>query len=315
MSKITWVLTDGKKGTESQCLGVASFLGLNPIIKSIQPRFFWSFLPPRLWFTPLKGVRGLESETVWPDVLIAGGRSAAPVAREIRKITHGKTITIFLQNPNLPLQDFDLVIAPTHDRLSGENLIETLGCFNSVTSERLKQAYKSYDKLFRQENLKNVAVLLGGKTRHYKMPSALLGEYGCQLRSLANRQPFNYLVTASRRTDASGLEAFKKGLGNSPHFIWDGKGDNPYMGILAHADVILVTMDSVSMISEAIMTGKPIYLLPLKGNSRRIDRFHKELLEKGIARIFEGKLETWTYEIPLQAQKLIKPMKKLGLLS
>lgn len=312
MSKTTWIITDGKKGTENQCLGLASSLGLTPTVFQIKARFPWSLLPPIFWFFPLIGIKGLPKKEPWPQVLIAASRSASAVAAKIRQLSQGKTLTIFLQNPHLSPEKFDIVIAPSHDQLKGPNVIETLGCLHPVTPKILEQAYKEHDSLLGAMNPKKVAILLGGKTRHYQMPVPLLETYATQLRLLAEKNPISYMLTASRRTETKCLEAFRKGLGETLKFIWDEKGPNPYLGILAHADIILVTADSVSMISEAIATGKPVYILTLKGFSKKLGRFHKDLLEKGIIRFFEGSLESWSYKIPLQTKDIIGRIKALG---
>ena len=80
-----------------------------------------------------------------------------------------------------------------------------------------------------------------------------------------------------------------------PHVVWDGSGENPYFAFLAFADAIIVTEDSVNMVTEAAGTGKPVYVQSLPGKSRRLLRFHRLMRERGATRPFEGKLEFWTY--------------------
>src|SRR5690606_27230614 len=81
-------------------------------------------------------------------------------------------------------------------------------------------------------------------------------------------------------------------------YFWDGSGDNPYTGILAAADYIIVTEDSVSMTSEALATGKPVHIASLDGGARRLDKFHRLLREQGYTRPFTGLLEEWSYTLP-----------------
>lgn len=312
MGKTAWILTDGKKGTENQCIGLAQALSLQPIIKRIQPKFPWSILPPHLWMSPLKGVKGIESHEPWPDILIAASRSAGPVAKEIRRLSQGKTFVIFLQNPYISPSHFDVVIAPQHDQLKGKNVIETLGALHGITPKVLEEAYEHHKKTFAHLPLKKVSILLGGKTHHYEMTPQMMGQYGTLLKKAANSQKVGYLVTASRRTSEECFAHFKEGLGDTPCYIWDGKGDNPYTGFLAHSDVILVTEDSVSMISEAIATGKPVYLLTLKGHSKRLSRFHNALLEKGCVRLFEGSLEPWAHESVDTMTHVVEQLSSLG---
>ena len=84
-------------------------------------------------------------------------------------------------------------------------------------------------------------------------------------------------------------------LGELPSLIWDGQGANPYFAFLATADAILVTEDSANMPTEAGATGRPVYLLEMDGRQARKQRFHAELAALGIARRFEGRLDSWTY--------------------
>ena len=72
-------------------------------------------------------------------------------------------------------------------------------------------------------------------------------------------------------------------------------GDNPYYAYLAIADALLVTGDSVSMVSEAAATGRPVHILDLDGGDAKFARFHKTMREAGITRPFAGKIESWGY--------------------
>ena len=106
------------------------------------------------------------------------------------------------------------------------------------------------------------------------------------------------LVTPSRRTGAAGLALLRQRLGGFSAVIWDGSGDNPYFAYLALADAVLVTADSVSMISEAAATGKPVHILDLDGGNSKFARFHEAMQAAGITRPFSGSIESWSYSIP-----------------
>jgi hypothetical protein len=87
----------------------------------------------------------------------------------------------------------------------------------------------------------------------------------------------------------------QKRLAGQNVFVWDGKGDNPYFAMLGTADAIIVTADSVSMISEAASTGKPVHIIELEGGSAKFARFHQAMRNAGITRPFNGTLENWDY--------------------
>src|SRR5207302_3636650 len=116
-----------------------------------------------------------------------------------------------------------------------------------------------------------------------------------KLRNAAGSLNGSLLVTLSRRTDAEAARALSTALHDRPHYVWDGNGDNPYFGLLGLADFIVVTCDSVNMISEAASTGKPVYIEMLPGGSVHSARFLECLRETGITRDFHGTLAPYSY--------------------
>src|SRR5207245_2839417 len=106
------------------------------------------------------------------------------------------------------------------------------------------------------------------------------------------------VVTPSRRTGAAGVALLRQRLAGLSAEIWDGTGDNPYYAYLAAADALLVTADSVSMVSEAAATGKPVHILELAGGDAKFARFHQAMREDGITRPFAGHIESCSYVPP-----------------
>jgi uncharacterized protein len=98
--------------------------------------------------------------------------------------------------------------------------------------------------------------------------------------------------------------ALSRAIADVPHFVWDGTGDNPYFAFLGLADAIVVTEDSVNMVTEAAGTGKPVYVQALKGRSNRLSRFHRLMQERGATRPFAGRLESWSYA-PINDTELV----------
>ena len=90
----------------------------------------------------------------------------------------------------------------------------------------------------------------------------------------------------------------KGALSQTPHFYWEGEGSNPYFGILGLAEYLVVTSDSVNMVSEAFATGKPVYVVPMRGGSAKFERFHRGAREAGLTRPFTGPLERYSYAPP-----------------
>jgi len=311
----TWIITDGKVGTEKQCRALAESLGVSADVKKISVTFPWSVLPPAFWINPLNALdsksKDLIKEPYPPDLIIAASRIAASPVAFLKKKLGSKLTTIFIQNPYIPLKNFDVVIAPKHDGLSGKNLIETEGALHNMTPEILTKEKQKWAQILPKDFPRPwVSILLGGNSRHHSMDLDIMEYYGAQLRHLAQRSPMSFFITASRRTPKEALNAFKTSLGDTHVFVWNGLGDNPYYGFLALADTILVTNDSVSMLSEAASIGKPLYTLNLEGGSRRLDKFYDSLIERDVCRPFEGQLEPWSIKPINDMPLILKDLKK-----
>jgi uncharacterized protein len=295
-----WIVTDGKPGMENQCRGLAEWLGCRAKIKRIQARAPWRWLPPWLWVNPLAGIdpTGDDLAPPWPDLLIATGRLTAAPAAEIRRLAAGRTIAVQIQNPTMDPGRFDLVVVPAHDRLQGPTVVETLGALHRVTPGRLAEAARQFAPALAFLPRPLVAVLVGGSNVRYRLTAKAALGLGERLASLARREGAGIAVTGSRRTGAANLAALRQGLGQAPAIVWDGVGDNPYFGYLALADAIVVTADSVAMVSEALATGKPVLVADLPGGSEKFHRFHARLREAGLTQTFAGELATWSYAPP-----------------
>lgn len=298
---VCWVISDGKPGMENQCLGLAEAVGLPIVVKRIVTRAPWRWLPPRLWGAPLRAIDpfGDTLRPPWPALVIASGRQSVAPAAAIRRAARGRTICVQIQTPHLDPARFDLVIVPRHDRLRGENVVRTLGALHRVTADRLDEAAREFGP--RLSNLPRplVAALIGGSNRDYRLTPAAASELGRRLGDLARSCGGSLAVTVSRRTGAANADALRNGIGPDTRlFFWDGKGDNPYFGLLALADALVVTADSVSMTSEACATGKPVYVASLPGRSGKMERFHQGLRERGMTRWLEASIEGWSYTVP-----------------
>lgn len=296
---ICWIITEGIAGTENQCLGVAEAMGLAPIVKRIHLRGVWKYLSPYLGFE----LAGSFSETLqapWPDLLIASGRKSIAASRYIKRKSGGKTFTVQIQDPRISPAQFDLVAVPQHDPARGNNVIVTTATPNRITADKLAQAKAQFAPQFEPIRRPRVAVLIGGTSKAYTMTPAIMQTLAAQLRQM----DAGLMITASRRTGPHNEAILKDALKDSDAYIWDGTGENPYFGLLAWADYILVTADSASMLSEAATTGKPVYLIPLDGGTKRLNALHDNLIASGAVRIFDGALEHWTYERLDDAAKL-----------
>lgn len=291
-----WVVSDGKAGMEIQCLGLAEALGLNPDVKRISVGKPWRWLPAALIRDALAtlGPKGDRPTPPWPGLWIASGRQTVALTRDMRRLSGGRTFTVQIQDPAIDPAAIDLIVTPEHDRLRADNVLTTRGSLGRVTPERLAAAAQRFAPRFGHLPARRIGVLIGGNNKAFRLDSGTMTRLAEQLAQLA-RDGWGLLVTTSRRTGARNEEILRRSLAGLPVEIWDGQGENPYFGILALSDHIVVTCDSVNMVSEAASTGKPVHVVHLRGGSAKFTRFHEALVEAGIARPFHGTLEEWCY--------------------
>jgi mitochondrial fission protein ELM1 len=302
---ICWIVVeDGLTGTQSQCVGVAEALGVQPIIKNFTLKWPWKKLSPYLTLGIDKGYVGADLQAPWPDLLIVSGRKAIGLGLWIKRASRGKTFVVCLQDPRVHHNQFDLIAVPAHDPARGANVVVTTGAPNKITPEKLALAADKWAPVFEKLPRPRVAVLVGGQSRAYTMNGAIANKLGDNLKKIARDGKVGLMVTTSRRTGVHNTAILEAWLEGTNAYIWDGIGNNPYQGFLALADAIIVSADSVSMISEAATTGKPVYRVDLDGGSTRLSAFHKIMEEQGIVRPFHGQIENWSY-IPLNDAAIV----------
>ncbi|MGH7089229.1 MAG: mitochondrial fission ELM1 family protein [Stellaceae bacterium] len=303
MIPVVWAIHDGKVGMANQVLGLAEAIGWGFVEKRLAIRSPWRHLAPPLWVRPLMaaGADGDRLAPPWPELVIATGRNAVAPALAVKR-SSSRTFWVQIQDPRFARRAADLLLVPSHDAVTGPNVVATLGAIHRVTGGRLAAGAARFAPLLAPLPRPLVAVLLGGDNRVFRLSAARLRTLAEQLKALA-AQGFGLAITPSRRTGDAVRAALGERLKGSRTYLWDGTGDNPYYGLLAVADVILVTADSVNMVSEAAATGKPVHVLPLDGGSAKFKRFHRIMQEAGITRPFTGAIEIWTYHPPEEAAR------------
>ena len=264
-----WSLTDGSQGMISQTKGLANELSIN--IKEVKTEiiFPWNRLQPGIlpifrWIFKNK----LPTNEI-PDVVISCGRKSVYLSVYLKK-KYPNIINIHIQNPKISSKYFSFVIVPNHDALYGENIINSTGAIHHFKkTNNLKDDYKI--------NTKNlITCIIGGENNHYnfsKENTLDLCERIKKIKSYNDNQEIKHIL--------------KEEL-NSISTIWLGEGKNPYEFALYNSSYFIITSDSTSMISEASISGKPIYVyqLPMKRKSKRFIRFHEEFKKINITRDF-----------------------------
>jgi mitochondrial fission protein ELM1 len=286
---VCWVVTDGKPGMENQALGLAEALEMEISIKRTKLRFPWSLGAPYLQLG-LSACLSRHSDPLtapWPHLLIASGRQSVLPALYVKQASNQNTKVVYIQDPVISPKNFDLVVAPLHDNLTGHNVLITQGALHRVTHTRLTAAKLLFPQLQTLPSPR-FAILLGGSNRSYTFDDTVAHDLAVQLHRLQQTYQAGLLISPSRRTETHHIDILRSRLTPSNTYIWDNTGANPYFAILAWADAIFVTCDSISMITEACSTGKPVYMLRLPGGDPKFERFHNHMVQKGYVRWFDG---------------------------
>jgi uncharacterized protein len=306
----TWIITDGSVGMEAQGTAVAEAVGLPFSLRRVRVAGPLRFLPAplQLLVPPSRLLRSVASnlplEPPWPRLIVSIGRRSVPIARAIKRLSHPHAFALHIQNPKVPARLFDLIAAPVHDDYARPNVIVTFGAVHSVTASRIAAEATRLAPRVAALPHPRIAILLGGESQAFSFPPDAASAFGTTLAALAKESGGALLVTPSRRTRPDSLARLAGAIAHVPHFVWDGTGDNPYFALLGLADAIVVTEDSVNMVTEAAGTGKPVYVQALPGRSARLARFHRLMQERGATRPFAGRLESWTYA-PINDTELV----------
>ncbi len=291
-----WVVTEGAAGMENQCLGLAERLPMP--IRSLRI----ALRPPWRWLAPYSPGSALAHATVasdrlvppWPRLLIGCGRQSIPFSRAVKRASGRRTIIVQCQDPRISPRFFDLVIPAEHDEMLGPNVFPIIGSPNRITPDRLRKARARFAPLFEPLRAPRVAVLIGGASRtHGSLDVAAAERLGAMLTEAAGDH--GLMVSMSRRTIPAAAAVLRRHLAPTDAFVWDGSGDNPYLGMLAWADAFVVTADSVNMICEAAATGKPVHVFALPGGRRKAKLFQESVAQRGITRAFTGEIAQWHY--------------------
>jgi mitochondrial fission protein ELM1 len=310
-----WALSDGHAGNVRQAHSLAAALGVEPTREwTLQARAPWRWLSPRR----LPGADGAFGDEFAralmqaPGLAIGCGRQAALATRLLRE--HGARAVQIL-DPRIAPRHWDLVIAPEHDGLRGDNVITLLGSLHSVDDLWLAAARRQF-AAFAQWPQPRTAVLLGGTSAHARFDAAALDAWLDALARHLAREGGSVLATASRRTPGAARAALRAKLAHLPGMVWcdERDGANPYAGLLGWADRIVCSADSVNMLSEAAATAAPVYATGIAALRGRPRRFVDSLLACGRIRGFDATLAPFAVE-PLRetARVAAQVRQRLGL--
>ena len=280
MSKLkALLLTQGMHGMISQVEGLAKALNLNYKHQEIKLKKFWNLIPPSI--TPAS-MSVLETQFIFDSkVVISCGRKSVIPSLALKKKYKNKIFTIHIQDPKVSPNQFDLIICPEHDNLKGENIIKTVGAIHYLSIKEIDRE-KNYLKIDK-ESKKIVTLVLGGPNKYYAFSDKEIDYLFNKIKNIFTRDKYKLIVIPSYRTPEEIIKKAFNSFGHD-HLVVKSVDKKAYLSALSLADYLVVTCDSTSMISEAAITGKPVYIAQMqaKKNNYRFQKFFSKFRELNI---------------------------------
>tara|TARA_B100000953_G_scaffold244932_1_gene206786 strand:+ start:30 stop:968 length:939 start_codon:yes stop_codon:yes gene_type:complete len=309
MSKLKGlILTEGMHGMISQAEGLAKALDLNFFHEKIELNNFWSFIPPK--FTPIKKFVFKNEIKEDFDIIISCGRKSVIPSIYLKKNSKKKVFNIHIQNPKVKLGNFDIIIAPQHDNLIGDNVIESKGAIHYLTLDEIEEnGHYLSNKIDTQKEI--ATLILGGPNKYYKYSKKNIENIFSLIDQDFISKNFQLIVIPSIRTPKNIIQLAKNSFKKN-HLVIEHVDKKAYLSGLNLAKYIIVTCDSSSMISEAALTGKPIYVaqIPSSINDYRFQRFRNLFKELNIIRDLGSNIENWNYKPLDESNRTASEIKK-----
>jgi len=294
MSKLKGILlTEGMHGMISQAEGLAKALDLEFIHEKIELNNFWKMIPPK--FTPVQDFVFKNKIIDNFDIVISCGRKSVIPSIFLKRKFKGKIMNIHIQDPKVSLGNFDYIIAPEHDGLIGSNVLQSKGAIHYLRDSELDENKSYLKSQINKEKI--VSFIVGGPNKYYDYEDNIIDAIFLKVKKNFIENDYQLIFIPSMRTPKKIINKAKEYFDNKQIIIQD-IDKKAYLSSLKLADHIVVTCDSTSMISEAAITGKPIYVAQMP-NIKKNDRFKKffELFKSlNIIKDLENSLEKWNYE-------------------
>ncbi len=285
-----WIITDGKAGDQNPCIGVAQAMGLAYTLKPVSKHKFWDLFAPHV-LNPQQNplTKGSAFAPPFPDIIIASGRRAVAVMREIKRLSP-PTFCVFLKDPYTHNSGADVIWQPLHDTHVQPNALQSL-----LSPHHLHIQHAST-----LQEIKTLSILVGGNSRHTTWAPRDSTQFMALLRHHAAHPDVHLRITTSRRTPEALQHALLTLCEGMEHSCWvpDCGLPNPYVELLTQADALIVTADSINMLSEALAVGVPVYCFAPSMKAGRVRNSVAQLMAAGLVQPLTNALN-FTPQTPL----------------
>ena len=217
-------------------------------------------------------------------------------------------MNIHIQDPKVSLNNFDYIIAPEHDGLIGKNVLATKGAIHYITEDDLIKNQSYLKPKINKEKV--VTMIVGGPNKYYDFNDNIIENIFLNVQNYFIDKGYQLIFIPSMRTPKNIIEKAVNFF-NEKQIIIKNIDKKAYLSSMKLADHIIVTCDSTSMISEAAMTGKPIYVaqMPSIRKNDRFQNFYKLFKSLNIIRDLDKTIDNWNYTKLNETDRISKLIK------
>lgn len=295
MKRKIWVITNGAIGNLVQARGLAENM-------RGEKQYFickiadWQRLFTMRFISRQKNLLNQLPVSDLPDLVIGCGRHSIPYMLALKREYSKNLKTIYVLDPRISSDNFDVVVAKTMDRVQGRNVIYSQGSLHPLGRSHLKSEAAKLKRKIASLSPPYLFVAIGGSSRtcRYWFSSYRCRKLLRKLDKIIDAYPGSVLITASRRTGGENQAMLNRHFSIKDKVYFEAQASSEtYHGMLGLASHCLISSDSINMLTEACSTGVVVQYYNLPGfiHSRKQQQFINELCDGGYISAISSKCE------------------------
>ena len=310
------IISDGSKGMENQSIAVSKLLNLNFKILKIKPNIFLKIFPKLAIYFDLFFLNEIKFLNNFKfKYLITTGKRTSGYSILAKKIFGKKIINIHVQNPKINPINFDILLVPEHDKVSGKNVFKFEGALSFFNEKDILKSYSLIKRKLDSFKKPLIFLLIGGDNKRYKLNYSEYCRFLLEIKLAVQKVSGSLVVSTSRRTPEKVQIILKEMFSTSKNFyLFNEEEKNFYPGILKVANYVLTTSDSINMISEIATSKVNLFVCHLRQEKNKMLEFNESFERKNYTKKFTGRLFNYNknnlFQNNLIKKKVVSYIKK-----
>ena len=284
------IISDGTKGMENQSIAVSKLLNINFKIHKIKPNIFLKIFPTLALYFDFFFVNEKKFLNNFKfKYLITTGKRTSGYSILAKKVFGKKIINIHVQNPKINPINFDILLVPEHDKICGKNVFKFEGALSFFNEKDIQKSYSLVKEKLDSFKKPLIFLLIGGDNKRYQLTYSEYCKFLLDIKFAVEKIPGSLVVSTSRRTPKKVKIILQEIFNSSKNFyLFHEEGKNFYPGILKVADYVLITSDSINMISEVATSKVNLFVCYIRQEKNKILEFNQSFEKKLYTKKFTG---------------------------